>query len=192
MSISYLAYCLICHVVAFGTPPDDSTSYVGRHGTAHMLPPAVVLISTLTNPSRKTLGHIGNTALTHNVNSFAQVIPSGENKRHVGSPTNQSRLWWFSYMPGHMIYLAPEMLYIRNKIQYRLSMLARKLMLAAPAVRLCFTYTRQYRLCWHAYKSVLFKLAAPAARLCCTYTTQDSTGYVGTLTSRFSLCWQRR
>ena len=71
MSISYLAYCLICHVVVLGTPPDDSTSYVGTHVTAHMLPSAVVLISTLTHPSRKTPGHNGSTTLTYNVNYFA-------------------------------------------------------------------------------------------------------------------------
>jgi hypothetical protein len=64
MPFSYLAYSLICHAVALRTPPDDSTSYVGTHDTAYTRPAIVVLTPTLTNPSRKTPGHIGSTALT--------------------------------------------------------------------------------------------------------------------------------
>jgi len=203
-----------------------SRCHVGTHVTAQMRPAAVVLTSTLTHPSRTIPGHTGNTTLIHNVNSFAQVIPSRENKHHVGSPTKQCRLWWFSYMLEHMTYLAAEKLYIRNNIQYRLIWNAKKsvqfyvgsadckvilyihkklqVMLARLQVDSVYVgsadnkvmryihNTRQYRLCWYAYKSTLFMLAAPAVRLRGTYTTQDSTGYVGTLTSRICLCWQRR
>jgi hypothetical protein len=174
-----------------------SRCHVGTHVTAHMRPAAVVLISTLTHPSRTIPGHTGNTILIHNMNSFAQVIPSRDNKHHVGSPRKQCRLWWCSYMSEHTMYLAPEKLYIRNNIQYRLIWNAKKSVQfyvgsAGSKVMRYIYNTRRYRLCWYAYKSALFMLVAPAVRLCGTYTTQDSTGYVGTLTSRLCLCWQRR